>query len=78
MLTTIKNAWNIPELRKRILFTLAMLCIFRLGGFIAVPFIDTAAVDTMVNNNSMFGLLNIISGNNFRTFSIFAMSITPY
>ena len=78
MLTTIKNAWNIPELRKRILFTLAMLCIFRLGGFITVPFIDTAAVDSMVNNNSMFGLLNIISGNNFRTFSIFAMSITPY
>ena len=78
MLTTIKNAWNIPELRKRILFTLAMLCIFRLGGFITVPFINTAAVDSMVNSNSMFGLLNIISGNNFRTFSIFAMSITPY
>lgn len=78
MLTTIKDAWKVPDLRKRILFTLAMLCIFRLGGFITVPFVNAEAVEQMVSGNSMFGLLNIVSGNNFRTFSIFAMSITPY
>ena len=78
MLTTIKDAWKVPDLRKRMLFTLAMLCIFRLGGFITVPFVNADAVDQMVSGNSMFGLLNIVSGNNFRTFSIFAMSITPY
>lgn len=78
MLTTIKDAWKVPDLRKRILFTFAMLCIFRLGGFITVPFVNAEAVEQMVSGNSMFGLLNIVSGNNFRTFSIFAMSITPY
>ena len=78
MLTTIKDAWKVPDLRKRILFTFAMLCIFRLGGFITVPFVNADAVEQMVSGNSMFGLLNIVSGNNFRTFSIFAMSITPY
>ncbi len=78
MITTIKNAWKIPELRKRILFTLLMLFIYRLGGFIAVPFIDTAALSSLVEGNTMFGLLNVISGDNFSNFSIFAMSITPY
>lgn len=78
MFTTLKNAWNIPELRKRILFTLGMLVIFRLGTFITVPFVDATQIQSMISNNTMFGLLNVISGNNFKTFSIFAMSITPY
>ena len=78
MLTTIKKAIKIPELRKRILFTLAMLFVFRLGSFISVPFVNQESIANLVQENAMFGLLNIISGNNFAEFSIFAMSITPY
>ena len=78
MLTTIKKAIKIPELRKRILFTLAMLIVFRIGSFISVPFVNQESIANLVQENAMFGLLNIISGNNFAEFSIFAMSITPY
>lgn len=78
MIATIKSAWKIPELRKRIIFTIIMLAIYRLGAFVAVPYVNTEAVASMLEGNSMFGLLNIISGNNFKNFSIFAMSITPY
>ena len=78
MIQTIKNAWKIPDLRKKILFTLLMLMIFRLGSFIAVPYINLEALAGYIEGNSVLGLLNIISGDNFKNFSIFAMSITPY
>lgn len=78
MIETIKNAWKIPELRKRILFTLLMLLVYRLGSFIAVPFIDKTVLSALVSGNSVLGLFNVISGDNFKNFSIFAMSIQPY
>ena len=78
MIETIKNAWKIPDLRKRILFTLFMLMVYRLGSFIAVPYINLDALAGYIEGNSVLGLLNVISGDNFKNFSIFAMSITPY
>ena len=78
MFQTIKNAWNVPDLRKRILYTVMMLAIFRLGSHILVPFINTEVLAQFIAGNSMLGLFNIISGDNLKTFSIFAMGITPY
>ncbi len=78
MLSTLKDAWKIPELRKKILFTLALLFIYRLGSFIPVPYIDSAQLATLISNGGIFGLFDILSGGNFGNFTIFAMSITPY
>lgn len=78
MIATLKDAWKIPDLRRKIIFTLALLFIYRLGAFIPVPFIDTAQLSQLVNDGGIFGLFNIISGGNFGNFTIFAMSITPY
>ncbi len=78
MLETIKNAWKIPDLRKKILYTLLMLVIFRLGSHILIPYVDTEVLANYISGNSMLGLFNVISGNNLKTFSIFAMGITPY
>lgn len=78
MVSTLKDAWKMPELRRKIIFTLALLFVYRLGSFIPVPFVDLAQLETLVNDNGMFGLFNIISGGNFGNFTIFAMSITPY
>ena len=78
MVETIKNAWKIPELRKRIIFTLLMLVVYRLGSFIAVPFVDKTVLESLLSSNSVLGLFNVISGGNFKNFSIFAMSIQPY
>ncbi|MGV8906344.1 MAG: preprotein translocase subunit SecY [Acetobacterium sp.] len=78
MISTLRDAWKIPDLRRKIIFTLALLFVYRLGAFIPVPFIDTAQLSQLVNSGGIFGLFDIISGGNFGNFTIFAMSITPY
>ncbi|MDK2936713.1 MAG: preprotein translocase subunit SecY [Eubacteriaceae bacterium] len=78
MLSTLKDAWKIPDLRRKIIITLALLFVYRLGSFIPVPFIDTEQLSSLVNDGGIFGLFNILSGGNFGNFTIFAMSITPY
>ncbi|NTW70718.1 MAG: preprotein translocase subunit SecY [Eubacteriaceae bacterium] len=78
MLSTLRDAWRIPDLRRKITFTLLMLFIYRLGTFIPVPYIDTAVLAQYIQSGSMLGLYDIISGGNFSNFTIFAMSITPY
>lgn len=78
MISTLKDAWKIPDLRRKIIITLVLLFVYRLGSFIPVPFIDTAQLSQLVNDSGIFGLFDIISGGNFGNFTIFAMSITPY
>ncbi len=79
MFKTIKNAWKTPELRKKIIYTIILIVIFRLGCYISVPGVDALALDEAMSNNSgIAGLINLISGGAFARFSIFAMSITPY
>lgn len=79
MIDTIRNAWKIIDLRKKILYTILMIIIFRLGSCIPVPLLDPAAMmEIFTSENSIFGFIDIISGGAFQNATIFAMSITPY
>lgn len=69
---------SIPDLRKKLFVTLALLMVFRAGIFIPVPDINREALDQMVSGGLLFGFLDIISGGGFKNFSIFAMGISPY
>ena len=76
MLKTIRNAWSIPDLRKKLLFTLMIIIVFRIGSVIPVPFLDMSALATAMNGmnegNTMLAYLNTLSGG------AFAMGVTPY
>lgn len=81
MFTTIKNAWRIPDLRKKIIFTLFIIIVFRFGSVVPVPFIDAAALTEMmgdVNNNTALSYISMLTGGAFQYASLFAMGITPY
>ena len=79
MFKTIKNALKTEEVRKRLLYTLVLIIVFRLGCFITVPGVDTFALsEAMGSTEGIGGLINIISGGAFSRFSIFAMTISPY
>ena len=79
MFKTIKNALKTEEVRKRLIYTLVLIVVFRLGCFISIPGVDTFALnDAMKSSNGIGGLINIISGGAFSRFSIFAMTISPY
>lgn len=79
MIRTVAKAWNIPDIRKKIVFTLVMLLIFRIGAQIPVPGIDRAVLEqTFDSETGLFALFNLFSGGAFSQFTIFALSITPY
>ncbi|ADK17108.1 MULTISPECIES: preprotein translocase subunit SecY [Clostridium] len=78
MLSTLRNAWKVPELRKRLLFTLFMIIIFRMGNFIPVPGIDTTKLSSLTSNGSLFGFYDLLAGGAFSRFSIFAMGVIPF
>ncbi len=80
MISTFRNAWKIPSLRKKMLFTLAMLLIYRLGSHITVPFMNSLAISQLYSNSggTVFSLLDLMSGGNFSKFTIFAANIYPY
>ena len=80
MFNTIKNALKTPEVRKKLLYTVLLIVIFRLGCYITVPGVDTIALSEYMSSsaNGIAGLINMISGGAFSRLSIFAMSITPY
>lgn len=80
MLSTLRNAWKIPDLRKKILFTFAMLVVFRLGSSIPVPGIDRTVIDSMfaASSGGMLDFLNLMAGGAFKDFTIFALNIYPY
>ncbi len=79
MFKTIKNALKTPEVRKKLLYTLVLIIVFRLGCFITIPGVDAFALNEAMNSsNGIAGLINIISGGAFSRFSIFAMTISPY
>jgi preprotein translocase subunit SecY len=75
---TIRNAWKIPDLRNKMLFTLGMLIIFRLGSFIPVPGMNTEALSKLIEGGGLLGFFDVISGGAFKNFAVFAMNITPY
>lgn len=80
MFKTIKNAFKTPEVRKKLLLTLLLIVVFRMGCYIVVPGVDSEELANQLANstNTLAGLVNTISGGAFSRLSIFAMSITPY
>lgn len=79
MFKTIRNALKTPDVRKRILYTLLLIVIFRLGCYITVPGVNSITLnEAMSSNNGVAGLIDMISGGAFSRFSVFAMSISPY
>ena len=79
MLRTVSKAWKIPDIRKKIIFTLCMLLIFRIGAQIPVPGMNREILaQTFDSDTGLFALFNLFSGGAFSNFTIFALSITPY
>ena len=80
MIQTVRNAWKIPELRNKMLFIVFALLIFRLGSAIPVPFINSAALQYQLAaaSGTIFGLINVMSGDAFAQATVFALSIQPY
>ena len=80
MIETVRNAWKVPELRKKIMFTIFALLIFRLGSAIPVPYIDSATPEQHLQTQSgtILGLMNAMSGSAFSMATVFALSIQPY
>ena len=80
MFETIKNAFKTPEIRKKLLYTLLLIVLFRLGCYITVPGVNLTALNDLMSSSSsnLAGMINLISGGAFSRFSIFAMTISPY
>ena len=81
MFNTIRNAWRIPDLRKKILYTLLIIVVFRFGSVIPAPFLDASALADLMSSaseNTAMGYINMLTGGAFSYASLFAMGITPY
>ena len=80
MFQTLRNAWKVEDLRKKILFTLFIVLLFRIGSAVPVPYVDTAAMGQYIDSmrNTFFGLMDVMSGGAFSQATIFALSIQPY
>ena len=80
MLQTLRNAWRIEEIRRKILFTLLIILLYRLGNAIPVPYVNVAALQSYfaMLQNTVLGLLDVMSGGAFSQATIFALSIQPY
>ncbi|MEG2394058.1 MAG: preprotein translocase subunit SecY, partial [Ruthenibacterium sp.] len=79
MFETFRNAWKIDELRKKLLFTLFVIVIFRLGCAIPVPFISGGALKALVEQSgSLLGYIDMLTGGSFARATLFALSVTPY
>ncbi len=80
MFDTIKNAWKIADLRKKLLFTLFIIVIYRVGCAIPIPYINAAALEVSIlaSGDSIFGYLNILSGSAFAQATLFALGVQPY
>ena len=80
MIQTIRKAWGIPELRRKLVFTMLILLIFRIGNAIPVPYIDTATLKTYLDTMSgtVLGLYNVMSGGAFAEATVFALGVQPY
>lgn len=78
IISTIRNIWSIEDLRKRILYTLGLIFIYRIGSFIILPGIDPVRLSLESSNNGLLGLLNMFAGGSFSRASIFALGIMPF
>jgi preprotein translocase subunit SecY len=78
MLTWLANAWRVPELRKRVLFTALILALYRLGSWVPAPGVDQTALQGLFKGGGVLALINLFSGSALSRFSLFALGIMPY
>lgn len=78
MLSTLRNAWKVQDLRKKIIWTVFLIAIFRMGSYIPVPGIDTNSLKALTQSGSLVSFYDLISGGSFSRFSIFALGVVPY
>lgn len=80
MFTTLKNAWKIEELKKKMLFTILIILLYRIGTAIPVPYINTDLLEQYFQSasNTLLGLYNVMSGSAFSQATIFALGVQPY
>ena len=78
MRETLKNAWKVVEIRKKILYTVGMLLIYRLLCFVPVPGVDASYIATALEKVSLLGFINSMTGSNLSQYTVMAMGITPY
>ena len=80
MLDALKNAMRIPDLRRKIIYTAAMLAVYRVGSFIPVPGVNAAALaqELGIDGGNIFGLLNLFTGGALARFTVFALGVSPY
>ncbi len=78
MFETFRNAWKIPELKKRMMFTLLILVVYRLGCAVPVPFVNGAALESMFSTGNMLGYLNMMSGGALSQSTLFALGVIPF
>ena len=80
MLKTLRDAWNVPELRKKILFTLFIIVLYRIGSVIPVPYVNPALFSEVaaITDSSLLSYFSIIAGEAFTKATLFALSISPY
>ncbi|MDQ7094125.1 preprotein translocase subunit SecY [Desulfosporosinus sp. PR] len=75
---SLKNAWNVADLRKKIGYTLLMFLIFRIGAHIPIPYVNHDVLKNMLGSGGMFDFMDTLSGGSFKRLTVFALSITPY
>src|SRR6476469_4271539 len=80
MFSWLANAWRVPELRRRLLFTAGILALYRMGSWMPAPGVDSAQIQSFFNGRggNVLGLLNLFSGSALSRFSLFALGIMPY
>src|SRR5512142_837412 len=78
MIDAVRNAFRLPDLRRKLLITLAILVIYRLASHVPVPGVNRAALGTLFQTNQLLGLLNLLSGGALQNFSVMAMGVYPY
>ena len=78
MLSWLANAWRVPELRRRVLFTAVILAVYRFGSWMPAPGVNASAIAEPLRQAACFGLLSLFSGGALARFSIFALGIMPY
>lgn len=80
MFKTLRDAWNVPELRRRLIFTLFIIVLYRLGSVLPVPFLDQSVLESadLIADSSILNYFNMISGESFTRATLFALSISPY
>jgi preprotein translocase subunit SecY len=75
---TLKNAWRIKDIRQKIIFTIVMLFIYRVGTYVPIPGVDSSYIQAIVEKGGLLGFFDMITGGAFANYTIFAMGITPY